>query len=469
MIGHKLLTSASELRNLLHKLVRKADLFYLVLIPIAYHIILAFLYGAELLDSPFPDVWGYVSTGLYFVGEDVAMGVRTMPLVLPLFCGVLYIVLGFPTFLFYLWIWNAVIMSIAILSSYVVMSRLYDKKTGVLAALLLGFNWNAGHYGQLLLVDFAWAAFALLSLALMLMYLDRRASKHLLFLSSFVAAVACWTKFVAFYIYLPLFFGLLVAKKMSRREASIALAGLILGNAFFMLACLIRYGNPVEPIVSEYRVVAPKGEVCLEFTPQYFAWVHKAIGLVPHILMLIGVAASLARRRFLIPVWAHYGILVYSFGLLTVCWQYTAHMMFLFVLLAAVGGSTLLDIAFGVREKRLRALAIALAGATCVAALVNTNYTFMGYNLITSFERTVRDSVPLHVALEKPPREQRLAERFLILKPEMSVEKVSSAKYPNNCAYSILLVSNDLLTRRLLLFSIAISSAIFAYVVKKAL
>ncbi len=459
---------AVKVKSLFGALLRKPSTSFLVATPIAYHVVLAYLYGAELLDSPFPDVWGYVSTGLYLVGEEVAVCVRDMPLVLPLFCGTLYIVLGFPTFLYYLWFWNAAIMSLAIVSAYALMSKLYDRKTGVLAALLLGFNWNAGYYGQLLLVDFAWAAFALASLAFLVKYLGEREDERSLLLSGVLAAVACWTKFVAFYTYLPIFFGLMLAKKLTRRALGIGLAGFVLGSLFFMLVCLLRYGNPIEPILNEYRVIAPKGEVRLEFTPQYFAWVHKAIGFLPHVLMFVGVAASLAKRKFLLPIWAHYGILVYSFGLLTVCWQYTAHMMFLFALLAAVGEAALFDAAYRIGRRGLRVLALALVGTLCVAAVANTNYLFMGYNLITSYDRTIRDSIPLHKALEKPPREQRLAERFLALKPEMTIEKVASSGYPDNCAYSILLVSNDLFARRLALLLGVVALAAAAYVLRRS-
>lgn len=424
------------------------------------------MYGGELLDVPFPDVWGYVSTGLYLVGEAKAVAVGDMPLVLPLFCGLLYVIFGFPQFLFYLWIWNALVMSVAIVASYILMEKLYDKKTGVIAALLIGFNWNAGYYGQLLLVDFAWAAFALASLALLIAYFKGKKGERLLFLSGVLASIACWTKFVAFYMYLPVFFCSILAKKPTRRALGVALAGLAVGSLFFMLICLHRYGNPIGPIASEYRVVAPKGEVRLEFTPQYFAWVHKAIGFLPHVLMLVGIAASVAKRKFLLPIWAHYGILVYSFGLLTVCWQYTAHMMFPFLLLAAVGGAVLFDVAYGI-SGGLKNLALALVGALCIAAVVNTNYLFMGYNLITSYDRTIRDSIPLHKALEKPPREQRLAERFLVFEPEVAVEKMMSSRYPDNCAYSILLASNDLFARRLILLLGVILSVAAAYALRK--
>ena len=72
----------ANVKALLSSFSKKPSISFLVAAPIAYHVVLAYLYGAELLDSPFPDVWGYVSTGLHLVGEEVAVCVRDMPLVL---------------------------------------------------------------------------------------------------------------------------------------------------------------------------------------------------------------------------------------------------------------------------------------------------------------------------------------------------------------------------------------------------
>jgi len=411
-------------------------------IPIIFHVIMAWMYGGELLDTEFPDPWAYVSTGLFLVGQDNAIPVPELPVVLPIFSGILYVILGFPDFLFYLWLWNAITLSILILAVYHVTRHYYDRRSALLASLLVGLNWRIGTNGQQLLVDVPLVAFSLLDLCLLIEYKKHQDAIPALCLG-IVFSIAFWTKFSFIYLFLPILL-LVFVREMGRQRVGwiYFISGLVISQAFFLGVRWIRYGDPFAGI----RMVAKK-HIRLGFSSLYLEHFPEYLGYPAIVFAILGLVYSLRKRRFLIPSWAIYGTAVYTF-LVTPprYFQYSVHFLPAFLILAGIGLAKTCGILARFRQSVFpRSLRLLLMGVTVL--LTNSHFketsktTYVKIWKYTIFKTryTMRF---LHQKLEIESRFIRYPQRYLNLRGSVSPEMVQNAPYAINCAYSILRVQN---------------------------
>ncbi len=435
-----------------------------VVIPIVFHVIMAWMYGGELLDTEFPDPWAYVSTGLFLVGQENAIPLPQVPVVLPMFSGILYVILGFPEFLFYLWLWNAITLTILIVAVYDVTRNYYDVRNASLASLLVGLNWRIGTNGQQLLTDIPLVAFSLLGLCLLLRYRQHYDTFHL-FCSGFVSSIACWTKFSFIYLFLPILLFVSVREIGRQRKGWISfIAGLVVSQALFLGVRWIRYSDPFAEIGME-----AKTHIHLGFTPLYLAHLPEYLGYPALLFAILGLIYSLKERRYLIPAWAIYGTAFYTF-LVTPprYYQYSTHFLPAFLILAGVGLCRISEILARPRQTVFqRFLGFLLVGITVL--LTNSHFkktsktTYIKIWKYTVF-KTRYVMRFLHQKLEIESRFIRYPQRYLSLRESITNEMVKDAPYAVNCAYSILMVQDRVaLGLRVLLLIIFLGVIILFY------
>ena len=423
--------------------IKKDEFDRLILgIPVIFHTIMAWMYGGELLDTEFPDAWAYVSTGLFLVGQNNALPVPELPTVLPLFSGILYVILGFPRFLFYLWLWNAVTLCILVLAVYHVTRHYYDRRTALLAASLVGFNWRMGTNGQELLVDVPLVAFSLLDLWLLLEY-ERHHDPLLAFCSGIVFSIACWTKFSFIYLFLPILL-LVFLDGIGRERAGCTyfVVGLVMSQAFFLGVRWLRYGGSFVGI----GMVARK-HIQLGYSPLYLEHFPEYLGYPALVFSILGLVYSIKEKRFVIPGWAIFGTAIYTF-LITPprYFQYSVHFLPAFLILAGVGLARISEVLARLRKGVLqRSLRFLLVGTTFLLTnshfkeTSKTNYIKIWNHTIFKTRYVMRF---LHQKLEIESRFIRYPQRYLSLRGFVTPEMVNNAPYAVNCSYSILLVQD---------------------------
>jgi len=412
-------------------------------VPVVFHVIMASMYGGELLDTEFPDAWAYVSTGLFLVGQENALPLPQIPIVLPLFCGILYVILGFPDFLFYLWVWNAITLSVLIVSVYKITLLLYNRRSARLAALLVGLNWRIGTNGQQFLVDVPLVAFSLSCLYLILLYNDHD-DVVVAFLSGVVFSIAFWTKFSFIYLFSPILLWVLVRELGQKREGCLYfVTGLILSQAFFFGIRWYRYGDPLLGIGAE-----AEKHVHLFFSPLYWDHLPEYLGYPALIFSVLGLLLSLKERRYLIPFWAVYGIAVYTFMITPPRYfQYSVHFLPAFLILSAFGLTKTLDVISSLtRGFPRRFLRIVLPSVTVLLTdfhfketsktvyIKIMNHTIFRTRYVTRF---------LYQKLEIESRFIRYPQRYLSLRGSVTPDMIRKAPYSINCSYSILLVQDS--------------------------
>ena len=365
-----------------------------------------------------------------------------VPSVLPLFSGLLYVILGFPEFLFYLWLWNAITLSILVLAVFYVTRHYYDRRSALLASLLVGLNWRIGTNGQQLLVDVPLVAFSLLGLCLLLEYTQHYDTIYLLF-SGIVFSIACWTKLSFIYLFLPILL-FVSAREIGRRRKGwiYFIVGLAVSQVFFLGVRWIRYGDPLAGIGGEVRT-----HIQLGFSPLYLEHFPEYLGYPALVFSILGFMYSLKEGRYLIPGWAIYGTAVYSF-LITPprYYQYFTHFLPAFLILAGVGLCKISETLTRFRQTMLqRSLRFLLVGTTVL--LTNSHFKetsktiyikIWGYTIF----RTRYVLRFLHQKLEMESRLIRYPQRYLSLRGSVTPEMVENAPYAVNCAYSILLVQD---------------------------
>ncbi len=260
---------------------------------IIFHVIMAWKYGGELLDTEFPDPWAYVSTGLFIIGQENALPQLELPVVLPVFSGILYVLLGFPDFLFYLWLWNAITLGILVFATYYVTRYYYGRRSALLASLLVGLNWRIGTNGQQLLVDVPLVAFFLLDLLLLIKYRQRQDSFYALCFS-IVFSIAFWTKYSFIYLFLPILLLVLVRESEEYSSGWIYfILGFVVSQTFFLGIRWARYGDPLTKIM----LVARK-HIQFGFSPLYLNHFPEYLGYPALLFSVLGFVYSLKDRRF---------------------------------------------------------------------------------------------------------------------------------------------------------------------------
>ena len=311
-----------------------------------YHLVLAVLYGSP-LNSGYPDSLWYIGTGLTIAGTKNAQSIPDQPPVLPLFIAWVYRLLGFPHFADYLWLWNVLTMGFLLTATYDVAYLLFNQKTAALATLLMGFNWHIGWYGQMLLVDVSVTAFAFTALLFYLRYLHSSNVKNLL-LSGFFSSVALWTKMIATYLHLPVLL-ILLSNKSSRTKIHYFIAGFVLGQALLAPVCYLYGGNPLSPFTVSARVhggtriyaflqgLQPSKPLIGIYNLYYLRLMPFSLGFPVLFFSILGIVRLLRQRALLLPVWALYGLAIYSLVIVPARDQYMVHFTPFFIILASIG------------------------------------------------------------------------------------------------------------------------------------
>jgi len=292
--------------------------------------------------SSYPDEVWTVSTGIY-LARDVPLAMFSFPVTperavsLPLFIGIMYRLLGFPWFLYFLCSWNALTMAILLLSAYFIGEFFFDKKTGILAALLIGSNWFIGWYGNRLLEDVGMVAFEFLSIAFYCKYLRQHNWKYL-FVSGFAAALAILTKESALYLLLPLMTVFMLRKENRKlRDVSMFIVSFIIGLSPFMYVSYIRYGNPLYPIflrLTQFKGTSPG----ILFNSSYIDMIPFALGLIVFLILIWSLVLLIKKKLFLFPMWAVYCLAVYVFLIPYGPFdKYMTHYIPIFLLMSAFG------------------------------------------------------------------------------------------------------------------------------------
>ena len=416
---------------------------------IIYHCILAYLYGGELLDSVFPDPWAYTSTGLYLVGQDSAVYVNDLPIVLPLFAGFLYLLLGFPSFLFYLWLWGAITMVALILGTYISVRYSLDHRTALVASALVALNWNLGWIGQELLTDVGSVAFALLSLGLLFQYLHS-GKRLVLIASGLLLALSIWTKFSSLYAYVPVVSLVAFQKLNSKQKRLCWFSSLVAGQFPFLFILYSRFGDPFFPIrnLLTRTYGGAVAHVSLNPTSVYIEWLPDSLGYPALFFLVCGLVFMVSERKLLFPVWSTYLLLVYSL-LVTppVYFQYVTHFS---PILLVCSSFAIVSLSRSLLSSKHKLLGSFAAGSITLASLALTNshfklqnktvyYKILGFHLFRS--RLVLRF--LHQKMEIVPLWVRYYPRYLSLQGKLTPEMVKGAPYAINCSYSILLVARN--------------------------
>jgi len=308
---------------------------------VAYQIILAILYGGFPFYSSYPDEAWIISAGVYLV-KNIPLSeyqfslAADKPILHPLFIGIEYALLGFPLFLYAMWIWNALTMSILIVSAYYVGKYFFDEKTGLLMALLVGLNWHVAWYGQRVLNDVGMTAFVLLSVSLFGHFIQYKKKTSLL-TSGFAAALAFWTKEPAIYLLTP-FFGLaLLEYRAAIKQTPYLILGFIAGFSPFAYVSAIRYGNPLFPFIAKTQMWE---HVLFEFKFNFFVveWLPFVLGLLVCIFLLVGLLVMLKKRKLLFFAWTVYSLMFYIFAFAPIERdKLLVHIDFILLLTAGVG------------------------------------------------------------------------------------------------------------------------------------
>lgn len=309
---------------------------------VVYQIVLAVLYGGYPFYTSYPDEAWIISAGVYLVKNipfsefQFSLAAADKPILHPLFIGIDYALLGFPWFLYFIWIWNALTMGILIVSAYYVGKYFFDERTGLLMALLMGLNWHVAWYGQRVLNDVGMTAFVLLSVSLFGHFINYKKKTSLL-TSGLAAALAFWTKEPAFYLLIP-FFGLaLLEYRVVIRQTPYLIMGFIAGFSPFAYISAIRYGNPLFPFIAKAKMF---GHILFEFKFNFFVltWLPFALGILVCIFLFVGLLVMLKERKFLFFAWTIYSLMFYLFFFAPVERdKLLVHIDFILLLTAGVG------------------------------------------------------------------------------------------------------------------------------------
>jgi len=370
-------------------------------------------------------------------------------MVLPLFLGFLYLLLGFPKFLFYLWLWNAITMTTLILGTYVSVKYLFDRDVALVASALVGLNWNVGWIGQELLVDVGSLAFALLSLGLLFEYL-RSAKRLELVASGSLLAISMWTKFSSLYAYVPVISLIMFQRLKPKQERLCWLSSFAVCQIPFLFVLHSRFGDPFFPIRNLFTRTYGGAVAHLSLSPTstYIGWLPESLGYPALLFLLCGFILMMAKGELLFPAWSTYLLLVYSL-LITppVYFQYVTHFS---PILLVCSSFAITWLSKGLISNRHRLLGASAAGSIIFASLALTNshfklqdrtvyYKLLGFHLFQS--RFVLRF--LHQKMEIIPRWIRYYPRYLSLVGKVTPEMVREAPYAINCSYSILLVARN--------------------------
>jgi len=278
-----------------------------------YHVFLAITYGGFPLDY-YPDELQLLSTGLYLVnaGEKVfpQIVLSDKTLMVPLFEGILYKVLGFPNFLYFLCIWDILTVVLLLLFSYRLGSLYFDDEwTGITAAILFAFNWHIGWYAHRLMGDVMMTAFEFAALTFYLEYCKSKRTRSLL-LCGLTSALALWTKESALYL-LPFLFVSLFIEKRSQVKWRWMATGFLLGFCPFAVVSLLRYGNPIMPFMLRLQQSTMWGEIKFNFF--YIQALPASIGVFTVLLYIDSFIRLLKQKKLVLPLASLLSLSVYLF------------------------------------------------------------------------------------------------------------------------------------------------------------
>ncbi len=310
---------------------------------VLYHVLFAIFYGGNPFQLIEPDVWYSFGTGLNLVGMEHT-GIQFFvekEMTLPLFMGILYKSMGFPSFFYFLWIWNALTMGILIFSTFIIAKYYFDRNTAFIAALLIGLNWHVAAWGQELVDDVSMVSFMFLSIALYTLFL-RGGDRRYLCASGVAAALAIWTKTSALYLFPPFILMLAVVNKTKIREALVFFVGFVLATLPFSLVCSLRYGHPLAPFVARVvqfqQAALPQEHVNTLFNTFYLEALPISVGLIVFPFLLAGLFYLIRKRKFLFPAWGLYCLGIYVFVIPFGPYdQYMVHFTPIFLIISAVG------------------------------------------------------------------------------------------------------------------------------------
>lgn len=322
-----------------------------VAVTIGYQTVLAILYGGYPFYRMYPDEFWIISNAVFLTKSMPLSAFPFYPkniaadkvIALPLFEATLHEMLGFPLFLYFLCIWNIAIMTILICCAYIIGKQFFGQKVGYLAALLIGWNWHIGWYGQRLLLDAGMMAFEFLTIVLYLRYIRNGDLKYL-FASGLAAALTIWTKETALFLLPPIIVLLMLKNRQKISYTPIFLVAVIIGISPFMYICNMRYGNPLFPFVSrwtQFQAASPG----LVLNTYYVMQIPFSISLIVSLFLILGIILLIKKRNYLFLVWGAFPIAFYMFIVPFGGWDYyLINYTPILLTIAAVGLENVTDI-----------------------------------------------------------------------------------------------------------------------------
>jgi len=304
----------------------------------AYHIFLVIAYGGFPV-SYYPDELWILSTGLYLVNAREKVIPPTVlsdkTLMLPIFEGALYKVLGFPNFLYFLCIWNILIVVLLLVFSYKLGSLYFsDEWTGVATMILIAFNWHIGWYAHRLLPDIAMIA---LEFAVLTFYLEYHKNKKVknMFLCGATGALALWTKEAALYLLPCLMILMFIEKKPQVPDLLWMAIGFLFGFCPFAIVSMLRYGDPLMPFISRLHQFGGSNKGIL-FNFFFVQALPASIGILTVPFYVDSFIRLFKQKRFFLPLISLFSLSFYLFlipyGLRD---QYMIHYTPYFILMSA--------------------------------------------------------------------------------------------------------------------------------------
>lgn len=369
----------------------------------------AVLHGGPLQNGVISDTWHYFAEGLALVGygdvsapvSQVPLEIRQQvglegplsphdvlfknePLLLPLFLGSLYGALC-ANIAYATWLWGLLVMTALMAGAYLLGRYAFSPRTGWLAALAVGMNWQLLGFGHLLVDDVGAVAFLLLGAGLY--YRSRVSGQRWDLVGAGLAfGLSFATKTVFVYLFAPLALGILLQSHRSPRAIAWLAAGFAATALPFLALTQATYGNPLYPhfarvnqilgtdLFGAHSIAAAGAEWQIRQVGPvdtfHLLALPLSLGLVLAPFALLGLVRSLRDREWLLPLWAVASLALYVFVFRVYIWpdRYMVHYTPLFLVLGAAGLDRLLERGGAAGQRRTRVLVSTLAAAALLSA-----------------------------------------------------------------------------------------------------